>query len=432
MLQIGDVVEGEITGIAFGGEGILRHDNFVIFVPFTIQGEKIRCRIVELHRSFARGQIVDIIYASPFRIAPKCTYFGQCGGCQFQHIVPSKQTLIKHKLLVDALERIGHFHELNVLDVVEAENTWNYRRHVTLHLFPERMGYSAGYISIDNKKLSPITECPIFIDKKSPFLQNFNAFISKLSSDEKQDARVSIFKYNDKQFICHFQFQQLPKNFIPIAKEALAKDQFFAGIVATTPNESLSWGIKEFPFSIDELDFLGSSLAFVQNHPEQSAKLYRRICDFAKVANPKKVLDLYCGIGITSIMLAKLGIKTVGVEYSQEAIKIALVNASKNGFPNIKFIQADVQKVLAKLLMQEKPDFIILNPPRKGLAPLVVAQLLKNPPQEILYISCMPATLARDLKALCSLVYEIKECLPFDMFPQTTHLETLVHLKRKL
>lgn len=431
MLQLGEIIEGEITEIAFGGEGILRHENFVVFVPFTLQGEKIKCRIVEMHKSFARGVIVAIVLKSPMRIIPQCKYFESCGGCQFQHIVQEKQGSIKHKLLSDALQRIGHFEKINIFPVEEAETNWAYRRHVTLHLYPEDKGYSAGYVSMDAKKLAPIDQCPIFLEKSNSFLQYFTSIVSQFCSENKKEARVTVFKYNQKQFICHFQFDSLPKNFALIVEKALAKDPFFAGIVATTAKKSHYWSHKEFAFTIDELDFLGSSLAFIQNHPEQSAKLYKRICDFCKAINPKKVLDLYCGIGVVSIMLTKLGIKTIGVEYSQEAINMAGVNARKNGFSDITFIQADVQKVLKNLLEKENPDFVILNPPRKGLSSAVIAQLLKRPPKDILYISCMPATLARDLKVFCASTYEIQECQPFDMFPQTTHLETLVHLKRK-
>ena len=429
MLKIGDAIEGEVSGIAFGGEGILRHNGFVVFVPFTAIGEIVQVEITEVHSSFARGVLLDIIKTSLMRIAAKCPNFGRCGGCQFQHLQMEEQLKIKGQLLTDALQRIGRFNEIAVAPVKPASRQWGYRRYITLHLQPSLQGYRAGYVAIDNKSVLTIHECTIFEEKPSHLLPFLQQFVGELEAAEQNRGRVILFKYAEMNWICHFQFVHLPKNFVFLVKKAMSQKSPFKGVIATTSKETLSWGVSRIPFKLHTLDFIASPLAFMQNHPEQSATIYLYICNFAEKFQIKKVLDLYCGIGLASVMLSQRGVSSVAVEYNAEAVELAKQNGALHNADAVRFIQADVQKVLKNLLKTEKPDLTLLNPPRMGLTLKIIEDLLKFPPRHLLYVSCMPATLARDLRLLCEVKYEIQSIQPFDMFPQTTHLETIVHLQ---
>lgn len=428
MLNINDIIEGEVSAIAFGGEGVIRHAGFVIFVPFTAIGEVVRVQIAHMHSSFARGVILEVVKTSPMRIAARCPNFGKCGGCQFQHLQMAEQLKIKKQLLADALERIGRFDEMAIGPVKSAAMQWEYRRHITLHLEPSSQGYRPGYVAMDNKSILTIDECAIFEAKSSPLLAYLQGFVCQIEAREQNPGRVTIFKCDQNGWICHFQFAYMPRNFASAVEQAMQQKSLFTGIIATTQKETLSWGAAEIFFKQDPFNFVASPLAFMQNHPEQSAHIYRHICDCAKELKIKKVLDLYCGIGLASVMLSQGGISSVAVECNIEAIKLAERNAAINDAHAVRFIQADVQKVLKNLLKIEKPDLALLNPPRQGLRSKILHILLKSPPKHLLYISCMPATLARDLKVLCEKKYQIRSLQPFDMFPQTTHLETVVHL----
>lgn len=431
MLQIGDIVQGEVSSIAFGGEGIIRHDKFVIFVPFSAVGESVRVCILSLHHSFARAKLLEVLRPAATRITARCPYFGVCGGCQFQHLTMAEQAKIKRQLLCDALARIGHLQNIDVPPIVKATQEWEYRRHITLHISAQKTNEPyAGYITLDNTSTIAVHECPIFESQSSPILPHLQNLIAKLELSAEHKGRVSLFKDNWGKWICHLQFAKAPKNCAQLLSQEVKTGSIFTGAMLSTKKECLQWGIVHIPFSIDVFNFTASPRAFLQNHPEQSANIYRYVCQLAEHIQAQKILDLYCGIGITSCMLAKNNTRIIGTEFSKEAIKQARANAQRNFVTTATFIQDDVEKVLKAQLEKEKPELVLTNPPREGLSSLIVQHLLDYAPEHIIYISCMPATLARDLKALCQSTYEIQSILPFDMFPQTTHLETVVYIRR--
>jgi len=435
----GDTMEemegvGVVSGIAFGGQGIIRSQTpgggLVVFVPFTAVGEKIRFRITQVKSSFAQGELIEVLQKSPDRISPLCPYFGTCGGCQFQHLKYSNQLQIKQQILRDALERIGKLKNVDILPIVPADNQWAYRRHIAMHLSPQEVqGYKVGYFGLDNVSLLDIKQCPIFIDHSCDLLVTLQQFAKRLDSIPGNEGRVSLFKNGLDAFIIHFQFGKCPSNFRSVMESVLKENTRISGILGSFPNNTIALGQIESNLQIGDLIFTYSPLAFIQNHPEQSEKIYRRIVGIAQEVNASKVMDLYCGIGISSIMLGATGISTVGVEYNHEAIRLAILNAAQNDMKKSEFLQGDAQSLVRKLIKEQKPELVLVNPPRQGLSVQMVKSLLEGRPKHIVYVSCMPATLARDLKGLCEERYKVIECQPYDMFPQTTHLETIVNLK---
>lgn len=438
MLEIGTEIEGEITSIAFGGEGIMRFEGFVVFIPFTLVGERVRIKITSAHRSYARGELIELLTPSPERIEARCPHFGRCGGCQFQNLKMDSQLQIKEQLLHEALVRNGGISNPKISRIIAADDKWEYRRHITLHLEEHQGQCRPSFVALDNKTQLPIDECSIFEDKSSPLWPSLDVLIAAISFSEPLKGRVGVFKRSKSQWIVHLQFEKFQKEGSEAIKSFLINNQDIVGVIVSTPKSVKHFGDTDIPFAVDTWQFVASPLAFMQNHHEQSTKIYRYILDLAKELKISKALDLYCGIGIASVMLASYGINVVGVEYSPEAVKLAKINADRNPSANAelrprsipKFIQGDVEKVLHGLLKREKPELLIINPPRSGASAKTIQQILHHSPHDVIYISCMPATLARDLKALCKETYSLQSIQPYDMFPQTTHLETVVHLRK--
>lgn len=431
MLQKNDIITGEVSGLAFGGQGILRHEGFVIFVPFTAPGDVISCRIIEKKKSFATGEVVDILTPSPKRTKPACLYYGRCGGCQLQHLDYDTQLRCKKSWVEDSIQRIGRMPIDCIAETVPAKLQWCYRRHITLTLVPRNGTYSAGYIEMDNHSLIEVQHCPIFNIQSDPIIQHTAALVGNLKHASQETAKATILKQGNGSYIVQLKFTAIPENCPEICVKALKEVPVLSGIMVSSPAKTVSYGNPLAHCAVDGIEFEFPPDVFIQNHSEQSEKIYKVVCSIAAQEEATRILDLYCGIGITSVLLARQGMEIIGVEYSGEAIRWANKNAVKHNCKNIQFVQADVQKVLSNILKKHKPDFVLVNPPRIGMEPRVTQEILKFAPKNIAYISCMPSTLARDLQSFSNAGYSIVECRPFDMFPQTAHVETVVHLRLK-
>ncbi len=423
--QVHSIIEGTIETLAFGGEGILRYQGFVIFVPFTAPGDQITCEVTEIRSSYGKGKLVSIVIPSTERIQPFCPYFGRCGGCQLQHLSTSAQDDYKVNAVVDALSRISqivfpppHF--------IPATLKWEYRRHITLHLKASKDGFIAGYIGSDHVSLIVIEACPIFISESESILQEIQSFLSTLTSPEVLEGKLTVLKNNKGKYILLFKFSS-HMSFEPFMA-FLKRNVSVAGIILQTNRERKVAGHVECEFTFEDLLFHYSPESFVQNHPEQSSKIYRKVCELIGDSNSKTILDLYCGFGVTSLLLANHGHQVIGIESNPHAIHLAKKNASVNQLDKCTFVRGDVEKTLPQQYPSLKPDTIVINPPRVGMAKKAVDQVIRYQARECIYISCMPATLARDLKYFLKAGYQINSVYIYDMFPQTAHVETLVHL----
>ncbi len=438
MLNIGDVIEGEIEGIAFGGEGILRYRGFVVFVPFTAIGDRLLCQIIEKKRSFARGFLVELTRASASRTSPLCPYFGTCGGCQLQHLQQDAQLQYKLNAVRESLKRMGHL-SFPPLSIVPAPVNWSYRRHITLHLRMEEGRLRAGYIGADHYSFVQVRTCPIFNSPEDSILREIQSLVGKIVNSGpplNQEGRLMVLKNQRGQFILSFSFPPNWKIELKLFQEALQHSPLFAGMLIQTPEQEMQLGDIYCEETVEGLTFRFSPQTFIQNHAKQSLNIYRRICDLGG-KTPGPILDLYCGFGMTSLLLAHAhqahqGNQVTGIEYNPAAIQFARENAQANhvNAKQVNFIQGDVEKILPHWLKTNKPSLILMNPPRRGLTKAIIHRVLKARPDSMIYVSCMPPTLARDLKLLCQEGYEIKEGTVYDMFPQTAHVETLVYLEK--
>ncbi len=421
-------VEGAIESTAFGGQGILKKDGLVIFVPYTVQGDRVVAEITKTKKNYAFGKLLSVISKSPFRTSPPCAYFGTCGGCTLQHIEYPTQLAIKKKFVVDALERIAKV-PCTVEDALPAKSIWGYRRHITMSLEPRARGFEASFFSPITMSSLGIDKCLIFERNDEGALQKLQTALQKLDHGNIKKGSVKFVRSASSQLICVFVFDEgLPSNYKEFTKELLST-RLCEGVIWKEKNNVEPYGKIDTYFQIGELKFEFSPLGFVQNHPEQSVNIYLKLCEMVNKADVR-VIDVYCGIGVSSLLLAKKGLEVVGIEQSEESILMAKKNMERNQVANVRFICGSAENLIGSYLTGEKETVLILNPPRNGLSKEVIRKIVSGRPKEIIYISCQPSTLARDIGELVAAGYDVKLCQPYDMFPQTTHIETILQLSR--
>ena len=372
--KIGDRVTLKIEDIAFGGEGVGRVENFVVFVPFVGLGETVEAEVTELKRSFARTRLVRVLTVSADRVEPRCRYFGQCGGCQYQHLAYPAQLRLKHKQISDLLRRIGGFASAVIEPVEACPQPYGYRNRVMVRSQWNRETQSLviGYLRADNRLAVDVEECVI----AEPAL-NEQLLQVRANPPPKGGIKVVL--------------RIMPEGW------ELPRDSFF------------------------------------QNNFFLLPKLIEVVRETLKSAGTKSLIDAYCGVGFFSVELGDLVERFAGIEIDAPAIKAARKNAANRNLTNGEFIAGSTEDVLPALIARFSPPdtTVIIDPPRTGCSPSSIALLRQVRPQQVIYVSCHPATLARDLGALCADgIYAVRRVIPLDMFPQTQHVECVVDVRR--
>ncbi len=374
-LSLGDRCSLTITDVAFGGEGVGRIGDFVVFVPFVALGESVEVEITEVKKRFARARLLKVVQPSPHRVTPLCPYFGDCGGCQYQHIDYPAQLQLKHKQICDLFERIGGFAPSVVAPMIPCPQPYGYRNRLMIRSQWDKFkqGLNIGFIRADNRLVVDIEECKI--------------------------AEPAI---NDQ--IRHVRAHPPPKGGIKV-------------VLRIAPE---GWEVPRD--------------SFFQNNLFLLPELVRVARECLQASGAKFLADLYCGVGFFAIELAGLVEGFAGVELDEQAIKAARRNAAARNLANGEFIAGRVEDVLPSLVARFSADrtAVLLDPPRTGSHPGSLELLRKTRPRQIIYISCHPATMARDLNILCAEgVFELAHVIPLDMFPQTAHLECVADLRLK-
>ena len=426
-MEIGKTLRGTVEKLIFGGSGLIRHEGWVIFVPDVVVGEEVEVVLLEKKKSYFLAGLVQVIKKSALRIVPHCPYFGTCGGCQLQHLQYEEHLRLKEEWLEDAFERIAKIslREKIVCKIacISANSQWGYRRKITLHV---RKG-QVGYFKRDNHTLLEISSCPLFASDPG-FFGEIREVLSWFDGKEAIDAEIAVLRSSTGKVSLRFCFTTpLPENAQTVYARAKATflnwDHLWFEDSKSPANENF---LEEV---VEGLTIFSSPRVFIQNYPEQSMQIYNDV--LAQLNDSEPVLDLYSGIGILSLLIARSGKKVLGVELNQESVLLAKKSASINGLDDATFLSSfaeDIDRI--KGLSRYKTW--IINPPRTGLSPKVAQIILKFKPKRVIYISCMPPTLARDVKLLCDDKYTLEKISAYDMFPQTTHLETVVSLVSRL
>ena len=374
-LHLGDKISLTIHDIAFGGEGVGRVDDFVVFVPFVIIGETVEAEITEVKKNFARAKLLRIVTPSPERVTPECQYFGACGGCQYQHLDYAAQLRVKQKQIADLFERVGKISREVVAPVLPCPAPYGYRNRIMIRSQwngPAKK-LEIGFIRWDKPFVEDITECKI--------------------------AEPSL-----NEHITHVRANPPPKGGIKV-------------VLRVQPE---NWDVP--------------ADSFFQNNFFLLPTLVETVREFLSAGGSRHLIDLYCGVGFFGIETADLVESFVGVEYDKLAIAAARKNAASRNLNNGEFIAAKVEEILPTLLekFSAEKTSVILDPPRKGCWPETLELLRKTKPAQIIYVSCHPATMARDLNILCADgVFELARVQPLDMFPQTQHVECVADLRRR-
>ncbi len=413
-----------VDNIAFEGAGVGRSDGLVVFIPFTLPGELVLVSSLKKKKNFATASLLKVIESSPHRESPPCPYFLRCGGCQLQHSSYLNQVTIKRQFVEDSLLRIGKI-SFPIPSVIPSPTPLAYRRHLSLQMHFLENSWKLCFTSLTLDPL-PINSCLLLHEKEDPIIESLGKAIGELPATFPLEGRLKLFKVPKGYIVActlkkNLTLQQEQELFSLLLEISL-------GVYIQTPEKTLQKGLSDLSFTHQNLHFSYSPFGFVQNHPEQTENILDLILSLLK--NSKKVLDLYCGIGVSTLLLANQGKDVIGIEISPESIRLAKENGVNNNLPQVPFFCGSAEIEAKKVLSSFLPDSILVNPPKTGLDPEVRNLLNFLSVKQIVYVSCHPPTLARDLAFLQTLGFTLCFLQSFDCFPQTTHVETVVQLVR--
>lgn len=441
----------EIIDNGFEGEGIAKINDFTIFIPGAIKGEKVKILIVKLLSSYAFGKILEILKKSENRIEPDCKTYKRCGGCNLRHIKYQETLKLKQNAVQSLVDKTLK-NKIKVKETVGMENPYYYRNKVQYPVGIDKNGKpQIGVFANRSHEIIPIEKCFIQNEKSEEIakyifeLWNENNYTIYNEETRKGLLRHIVIKTGIKtnQYMCILVVNgQGFDNEKEFASEIANKYKEITSIIVNSnmKNTNVILGLENriifgkgyIEDKLGEYIFKISPLSFYQVNPIQAEKLYNLGIEKANITKDDVVFDLYCGIGTISLFMSKYAKKVYGIEIVEEAIKVAKENSKINNVDNIEFIAGDVEKALSNIIYDRKiiPDIVMVDPPRRGLDNTSVNNILKIKSKRLVYISCNPATLARDLAKLEE-VYEVKEIIPLDMFPFTSHVECVATLKLK-
>jgi 23S rRNA (uracil1939-C5)-methyltransferase len=399
---VGQEADLTIDSMAFGGEGVARLGNYVLFVPDVIPGETVRVKITETKRSYGRGVAVGIIEASPDRVEPPCEVYGLCGGCQYQHVPYNRTVEFKEQQLKEVIFRIGRMSIEDLCGPIRpAPEPYGYRNVIALHVRSAEKGWEVGYFARDNMTFVPISHCPIATAAINESLADIG---SVLTGFEHADRIKSIAVKSDGEHTFFYPIYEKPLQF--------------------RSDERLCYRHQDLVLSYG----LGS---FFQVNHSMIPTLLELVGEGLGRGVGETLFDLYAGVGLFSIALAGRFQKVVGIESAWEAVDCFRDNIRENGCQNVVTIRGSVEGNLKDAFEKVKGEVnsVLVDPPREGMTKQVIQFLNEAAIRALVYVSCDPGTLGRDLKLLAD-SYSLRRITSLDMFPQTRHLEAVAVLER--
>ena len=438
-----------IRDLGVHGEGIGSVDGFTVFVPGALPGETVTAEITLLKKSYALGKLLSIEQKSPFRVVPECPVYENCGGCQLSHLTYEGQLDMKYRRVKDVIERIAGESGKLVRPVLPAAHPFAYRNKMAIPAGLVKGKAALGCYRRGSHDIIPVSSCAIQKEENNRLLRFARRFIKKYGIfvyDEKTrkgSLRHVMGRVGDDgkvMAVLVTASETLPEEerwIEGIQKELPEVISLWHNIQPKPGNTILGakirhlWGRETLTASLCGLQFEVSPYSFFQVHKEQAEILYEKALEYADLKGGETVIDAYCGTGTISLCLAKKAKRVIGIEIVKPAIEDAKKNAKKNHMENTEFYAADAGKLMPQLYRQGLvPDVIVMDPVRAGCSEEVLKAAAGMNPKRIVYVSCNPATFARDAKILKSEGYEIKEIQPVDMFPQTMHVEAIVLLSK--
>lgn len=483
-----EMVTVTIEDIGSSGEGIGKVDGYTLFIKGAVIGDTVTAEIVNAKKSYGFAQLVHLEKPSPWRVSPSCRLSGTCGGCQIQELSYDKQLEYKQKKIKEDLIRIGWFEEETVKQalhpIIGMDNPYRFRNKEQLPVGEKKVQGEngkektipvAGFYAEKTHCIIPTKDCVIGDARNAALVETILSYMEKYSIPAYDETTgkglvrhilIRTGYYSKEIMVCLI--VNGPK--LPREKElvqSLRKEKDVVGICLNTNEEKTNvilgnktrilWGKRSIEDALQILDVQDSSgrtrfvktgqfvrfsispRSFYQVNPQQTEKLYSIVRRFAKLTGTQTVWDLYCGVGTISCFLADKAKTVYGIEVIPEAVRNAKENARKNGLSNVTFETGKVEEVLPRYLEEEKAknhphpvDIIIVDPPRKGCDTACLSTILQARPQNVIYVSCDPATLSRDLKVLSEGGYRLEEVQGVDQFPHSVHVETVVSMSREV
>ena len=444
-LQVNHIYRGTVEGYSSEGQGIVRLGGAVVFVPGAVRGEELDVRVTKVMKSAAAGEIAAIRTPSPQRVEPACPLFGRCGGCAFQHMTYEEELWAKGRRVQDALGRLGGA-DLPLEEVLGAKDPLRYR---TKSQYPGGADGTVGVYRARSHQVVPVERCLIQspqADAAAGALGRWMARYQVSAYDEGTGKGLVRHLYvrvnrageallcvvaNGRRLPREPELAALLREAVPSAVGLVLNTNTRKGNVILGERYRVIWGQGYLMDTLLGLRFRLSVPSFYQVNRDQAEVLYTKALEFAGLTGSETVLDLYCGTGTITLCLAEKARRVIGAEIVPQAIEDARANAGRNGVENAEFFCGDASAVAAKLAGEGlRPDVVVVDPPRKGLAEDVVETIASMAPDQVVYVSCDPATLARDVKRFGPLGYRARRCAAVDMFPRTAHVETVVLLSR--
>jgi len=469
----GDILELRVESTGFEGTSIARHDGMVVFVEGAVAGDVVRAQIFKSKKKHLEAKVVEVLQASPTRTQPRCKYFGTCGGCTWQHVQYESQLAFKRQHVIDALERIGGFKEVNVLPIIASKEIYFYRNKLEFSFGDQKWlttppptpplegrgendgvgrGFALGFhIPQRYDKILDINECHLQSDLSNGILNAVREFalVNSLPvyTSEPQsgylrnlviregkntgDVMVNLVTFDDRpgemEKLTSILTEAFPE-IVTVVNNITSK----RANVAVGEIEKVYYGSGVISEKIGSHVFHLSANSFLQTNTRQAETLYATTKEYAELKLTDVVYDLYCGTGAISIYISDAVKQVVGIELIESSIANARMNAAQNGITNCEFIAGDLKDLLTKDVEWKKnyakPDVLIVDPPRSGMHPKAVKEIGEMKIPRVVYVSCNPATLARDLQMLAPFGYSIEKVQPVDMFPHTYHIESVAKL----
>jgi tRNA (uracil-5-)-methyltransferase len=451
-LELSQTFPLTIKRLGINGEGVGYFKRQVVFVPGALPGEEVVVEATKVHPKFVEAKIKNIRKKSEFRVQPICPVYEECGGCQLQHLDYSQQLKEKRDIVIQSLERHTNLpmDQMDIRETMGMENPWNYRNKGQFQVGQKDGKVLAGLYGINSHNLVHIDQCVVQHSKTNKAIGTVRKVLQKL--------QIPIYSEKSKKGIVRtvvarvgIQTGELQIVLITAKKELPQKEQIVEEIKKRLPEvksimqnvngektslifgeETVNLGGNDFiQETLGDLSFELSARTFFQLNPEQTVKLYNEVKEAAQLTGIEKVVDAYCGVGTIGLWVADQAAEIRGMDVIPESIEDAKKNAARHGIKHAQYVTGKAEVILPKWANEGwTPDVVIIDPPRTGLDQQLLETLLKVKPKRIVYVSCNPSTLAKDISVLAPL-YKIEYIQPVDMFPQTSHVECVSRLVLK-
>jgi 23S rRNA (uracil1939-C5)-methyltransferase len=451
----------EITDVAFGGRGLVRLDGMAVFVDQTVPGDRVIIRISRKKKNYAEARVIELIQSSPLRIIAPCEYSGFCGGCKWQFIKYEQQLLYKRQHVLDSLEHIGSIRDVTVHDTIPSKLIFGYRNKMEFSCSDRRwllpheldrvdvdMGFALGlHVPGTFHKVIDTRECLLQPDLGNQLMDEVRTFMR--SSDKPVyglRSHIGFWRFlvlrhsvaHDQWMVNIVTSADGRKTVQPLADRLIDRYPKVVSIINNVTSRKAGVAVGDVEYTLAGSDIISDKISgfefeisansFFQTNTRGAAPLFKTVEKYAGLTGTETVLDLYSGTGTIPILLSEHSKAVTGIEIIESAVADAEKNCRKNGISNCRFIMGDIRKCLSQIT--QPPDVLIIDPPRAGMHKDVVKQVLELGAGRMVYVSCNPATMARDLQMMRD-SYRLDEVQPVDMFPHTYHVEAVAKLMRR-